>query len=64
MDGGLISLKSEGSLTKLTREGVSSVISRRILISRLGLDYSLSEPVHDRGRRIRDQRYEALHVQI
>jgi hypothetical protein len=38
MDGGLISLKSEGSLTKPTREGVSLDVGRWIRIQRARLN--------------------------
>jgi hypothetical protein len=40
-------------LQNARREGVFSINNRRILISRLGLDYSLSEPVHDLCRWIK-----------
>jgi hypothetical protein len=43
---------SEGLLSKMHREGIFSIIICRILIVWFGLDYPLSEPVHDLCRSI------------
>lgn len=56
VDGGFIIKYSRVSLTKCTREGVSSKSGRWIPRGRRGLDHNISETVRGADRPNRDQR--------